>query len=107
MGSKEEGLYSQIKHRPMEKLLTRIELTVKIVFDNLIDLVWSPVWCIYNIINQSISVWQQKEEPEEEPEEENGAPVVTQYPSVNEGRYSDECDYPIGHKRIGFKQYES
>lgn len=89
----------------MEKLLTKIELTFKIIFDNLIDLVWSPVWCIYNIVNQSISVWQQQEE--EEPEEENGSPIVTQYPSVNEGRYSDECDYPIGHKRIGFRQYES
>ena len=107
MGCKEEGLYSQIKHRPMEKLLTRIELTAKIALDNLTDLLFSPVWCIYNIVNQSISVWKRQEDEEPEIEEENGSPVVTQYPSVNEGRYSDECDYPIGHKRIGFKQYES
>lgn len=91
----------------MEKLLTKIEVTVKIVLDNLIYLLFSPVWCLYNIINQSIGVWQQQEEEEPEPEEENGAPVVTQYPSVNEGRYSDECDYPIGHKRIGFKSYDN
>lgn len=91
----------------MEKLLTKIELTVKIIADNVIDLLWSPIWTVYNIINQSISVWQQKEEPEEEPEEPEQPTIVTQYPSVNEGRYSDECDYPIGHKRIGFKQYES
>ena len=91
----------------MQKIIANIELTVKIIFDNLIELVWSPIWCVYNIVNQSISVWKQEEEPDEEPEEENGAPVVTQYPSVNEGRYSDECDYPIGHKRIGFKSYDN
>lgn len=91
----------------MEKLLTKIELTVKIVLDNLIDFLFSPVWCVYNIINQSISVWKQQEEEEPEPEEENGAPVVTQYPSTHEGYMADECDYPIGHKRIGFKSYDN
>ena len=91
----------------MEKLLTKIELTVKIIADNVIDLLWSPIWTVYNIVNQSISVWKQQEEEEEEPEEENIAPVVSQYPSTNEGKLAEECDYPIGHKRIGFKQYES
>lgn len=90
----------------MEKLLTKIEVTVKIVLDNLIDLLWSPVWCVYNIVNQSISVWKQEEE-EEEPEEENTAPVVSQYPSTNEGKLAEEWDYPIGHKRIGFKSYDN
>ena len=91
----------------MEKLLTKIELTVKIIADNVIDLLFSPVWCVYNIINQSISVWKQQEEEEPEPEEENGVPVVTQYPSVNEGRYSDECELPVARKRIGFKSYDN
>lgn len=90
----------------MEKLLTKIELTVKIVLDNLIDLLFSPVWCIYNIVNQSISVWQQQEEEEPEPEEENGAPVVTQYPSVNEGRYPEDCELPVARK-IGFRNYDN
>ena len=91
----------------MQKIITNIELTVKSIFDNLIDLVWSPVWCIYNIVNQSISVWQQQEEEEPELEEPEQPTIVTQYPSANEGKLADECDYPIGHKRIGFKQYES
>ena len=90
----------------MQQIIANIELTVKIIFDNLIDLVWSPIWCAYNIVNQSISVWKQEEEPEE-PEEENIAPVVSQYPSTNEGKLAEECDYPIGHKRIGFRQYDN
>lgn len=89
----------------MQQIIANIELTVKIIFDNLIDLVWSPIWTVYNIINQSISVWKQQEE--EEPEEENITPVVSQYPSTNEGKLAEECDYPIGHKRIGFRQYDS
>ncbi len=44
---------------------------------------------------------------EEEPEEPEQRTIVTQYPSANEGKLAEECDYPIGHKRIGFKQYDS
>lgn len=44
---------------------------------------------------------------EEEPEEPEHLTNVTQYPSANEGKLAEECDYPIGHKRIGFKQYEN
>lgn len=89
----------------MQQIIANIELTVKIIFDNLIDLVWSPIWTVYNIVNQSISVWKQQEE--EEPEEPEQPTIVTQYPSANEGKLAEECDYPIGHKRIGFRQYDS
>lgn len=89
----------------MQQIIANIELTVKIIFDNLIDLVWSPIWCVYNIVNQSISVWNQQEE--EEPEESEQPTIVTQYPSANEGKLAEECDYPIGHKRIGFKSYDN
>lgn len=89
----------------MQQIIANIELTVKIIFDNLIDLVWSPIWTVYNIVNQSISVWKQQEE--EEPEEPEQPTIVTQYPSANEGKLAEECDYPIGHKRIGFIQYDS
>lgn len=89
----------------MQQIIANIELTFKIIIDNLIDLVWSPIWTVYNIVNQSISVWKQQEEEElEEPEQPT---IVTQYPSVNEGKLAEECDYPIGHKRIGFRQYDS
>ena len=91
----------------MEKLLTKIELTVKIIADNVIDLLWSPIWTVYNIINQSISVWQQKEEPEEEPEEPEQPTIVTQYPSANEGKFAEECELPVARKRIGFRDYDN
>ena len=89
----------------MEKLLTKIELTVKIIADNLIDLLWSPIWTVYNIINQSISVWKQQEE--EEPEEPEQPTIVTQYPSANEGKLVEECELPVARKRIGFKSYDN
>lgn len=91
-------------------IIQKFKLCIDTVFDNVVDLAFAPVWFFYNVVTGIIQIINTEPEPEEEleePQEENGSPVVTQYPSVNEGRYSDECDYPIGHKRIGFKQYES
>lgn len=88
-------------------IIQKFKLCIDTVFDNVVDLVFAPVWFFYNVITGIIQIINTEPEPEEEPEEPEQPTIVTQYPSVNEGRYSDECDYPIGHKRIGFKQYES
>lgn len=52
----------------METVILKIQLTVKTVLDNLTDLVFYPVWCLYNIVTQTIEVWQSEVEEEEEEE---------------------------------------
>lgn len=89
-------------------IIQKIELCIKTVFDNALDLAFAPVWFFYNVITGIIQIINtEPEEEPEEPEEETGAPVVSQFPSTNEGKLAEECDYPIGHKRIGFKEYDS
>jgi len=90
----------------METVILKIQRTVKTLADNLIDLLFAPILTVYSIVNQSISVWKQQEE--EEPEEPEQTTIVTQYPSANEGKFADECCYPIGYKRkrIGFRNYD-
>lgn len=87
-------------------IIQKIELCIKTVLDNALDLVFAPVWFFYNVITGIIQIINTEPEPEE-PEEENTTPVVSQFPSSNEGKLAEECDYPIGHKRIGFKSYDN
>lgn len=87
-------------------IIQKFKLCIDTVFDNVVDLVFAPVWFFYNVITGIIQIINTEPEPEE-PEEENITPVVSQYPSTNEGKFADECDYPIGHKRIGFKSYDN
>lgn len=54
----------------METVILKIQLTVKTVLDNLTDLVFSPIWCLYNIVTQTIEVWQSEVEEEDGDEEE-------------------------------------
>ena len=54
----------------METILLKIQLTVKTVLDNLTDLVFAPIWCLYNIVTQTIEVWQSEVESDDEEEEE-------------------------------------
>ena len=55
----------------METVLLKIELTIKTVVDNLIDLLFAPIWCVYNIVTQTIEVWQSEVESDDEEEEDN------------------------------------
>lgn len=55
----------------METVLLKIELTIKTVVDNLIDLLFAPIWCLYNIVTQTIEVWQSEVESDDEEEEDN------------------------------------
>lgn len=53
----------------MESVILKIQLTVKTVLDNFTDLVFSPVWCLYNIVTQTIEVWRSEVVSNEEEEE--------------------------------------
>lgn len=57
----------------MERVILKIQMTVKTLADNLIDLVFSPIWCLYNIVTQTIEVWRSEvvsnEDEEEEPQQ--------------------------------------
>lgn len=55
----------------MESIILKLQLTVKTVLDNLTDLAFSPVWCLYNIVTQTIEVWRSEvaSNEEEEPQQ--------------------------------------
>ena len=83
----------------MEKItliVSNLVNSVQVIVDVLINLVFQPVFAILTIIQSLIEIWSPT------PEEEEPQQTVTTYPSTNEGRYPEECDYPIGRRRIGF-----
>ena len=53
----------------MESAIVKFQLTVKTVLDNLTDLAFSPIWCLYNIVTQTIEVWRSEVVSNEEEEE--------------------------------------
>lgn len=56
------------------EIIAGIELTFKVLFDNLISLVFAPVWVVYNIVVETIDVWtasDEKEEVEDKPQEQH------------------------------------
>lgn len=53
----------------MESVILKIQLTVKTLADNLIDLVFAPIWCLYNIVTQTVEVWRSEVVSNEEEEE--------------------------------------
>ena len=55
----------------METVILKIQLTIKTLADNLIDLLFAPIWCLYNIVSQTIEVWQSEVESDDEEEEDN------------------------------------
>lgn len=79
----------------MEKvndIIYRLMSSVQMVLNVLVSLVFQPIYSITAIIDGLVQIWT--------PEEEEGTEQqqVTILPSTNEGRHSDECDYPIGFK---------
>ena len=90
----------------MEKItliVSNLVNSVQVIVDVLINLIFQPVFAVLTIIQSLIEIWSA--EPEEETEHEPQQAVTT-YPSTNEGKYPEECDYPIGRQRIGFRQSE-
>ena len=90
----------------MEKItviVSNLVNSVQVIVDVLINLAFQPVFVVLTIIQSLIEIWsaQPEEETEQEPQQ-----TVTTYPRTNEGKYPEECDYPIGRQRIGFRQSE-
>lgn len=90
----------------MEKItviVSNLVNSVQVIVDVLINLAFQPVFAVLTIIQSLIEIWsaQPEEETDQEPQQ-----TVTTYPSTNEGKYPEECDYPIGRQRIGFRQSE-
>lgn len=85
----------------MEKItliVSNLVNSVQVIADVLINLVFQPVFALITIVQSLIEIWtpEPKEETEQQPQQQ-----VTVYPSANEGKYAEECDYPVAHK-IGF-----
>ena len=85
----------------MEKItliVSNIVNSVQVIVDVLINLIFQPIFALITIVQSLIEIWSaEPDEEEQEPQQ-----TVTTYPSTNEGRYADECEYPIGRRRIGF-----
>lgn len=91
----------------MEKVvyyITLIMSALQIITNNLISLVFQPLYFILQTI-QNINELLHPVEPELEVNtEDNEQHQVTVYPSANEGKYPEECDLPACEEHhIGFK----
>lgn len=87
----------------MEKLieiLSNILASIQVICNAVVSLLFQPLFYLISIIQGIIDVWQQEDNIEPPVE---GQQQVTQYPSVNEGKFAEECELPIGRQRIGFK----
>ncbi len=92
----------------MEKItvvVSNLVNSVQVIVDVLINLIFQPVFVVLTIIQSLIEIWTPEEEEETEQEAQPQQNVTT-YPSTNEGKFAEECDYPIGRQKIGFRQNE-
>lgn len=87
----------------VNQILINIQSSIQYIVDAVIGLLFQPLYAIVAIIQALIEIWSA--EPEEETEQEPQQTVTT-YPSSNEGKFAEECEYPIGRQRIGFRQSE-
>ena len=85
------------------EIVSNIANSVQVIVDVLINLVFQPVFALITIIQNLNEIWSATPEDEEEEQPQQN---VTTYPSTNEGKYAEECEYPVGRQRIGFRQSE-
>lgn len=94
----------------MEKLndfIYRVMSSIQVILNVLVNLVFQPFYSLLNIIEGLAAIWcSEIEYDEEQKSEQQPQQQVTVYPSANEGRYAEDCDYPVAHK-IGFKINQS
>lgn len=89
----------------VNEIIINILATLQVLANNILNLLFQPFFCITSIIQGVYEVWKPATETNNtNTTETNGSPVVMQYPSTNEGKFAEECDYPIGNERhIGFR----
>lgn len=83
----------------LNEIIERIQTTIQAIIDGLVSLAFQPVYFLLAIIESIVNIWTDSDEETDIVQDE---PQVAQYPSPNEGRYAEECDYPVAHK-IGYK----
>lgn len=89
----------------MEKItliVSNLVNSVQVVVTVLINLVFQPVFAVLTIIQSLIEIWSADVNEDVNEDAGEQQQQYTVYPSTNEGRYPEECDYPIGRRRIGF-----
>lgn len=57
-------------------IIAKIELSLKQLFDSLIDLLFSPIWTVYSMVENIIEIWKseiesQTDENNQEPQQEH------------------------------------
>lgn len=88
----------------LNEIIERIQTTIQAVVDGVMSLAFQPVYFLLAIIESIVNIWTDSDEEtdtvQDEPQQQ-----VAQYPSPNEGRYAEECDYPVCNEEhhIGFK----
>ena len=88
----------------VNQILINIQSSIQYIVDAVIGLLFQPLYAIVAIIQALIEIWSP--EPVEEETDQEPQQTVTTYPSTNEGKYPEECEYPLGRQRIGFRQSE-
>lgn len=85
----------------LNEIIQCIQSSIQAIIDGLLSLAFQPVYFLLAIIESITNIWTDSDEEtdttQDEPQQQ-----VAQYPSPNEGRYAEECDYPVAHK-IGYK----
>lgn len=85
----------------LNEIIQCIQSSIQAIIDGLLSLAFQPVYFLLAIIESVTNIWTDSDEEvnvvQDEPQQQ-----VAQYPSTNEGRYAEECDYPVAHK-IGYR----
>lgn len=78
-------------------IIQKLYLIVHLILDKFLELAYSPVWTVYEIINGTIGIIKIKPEPQGEETEPEPQPNVQTFPSTNENREGEQY-LPIGYK---------
>ena len=85
----------------VNQILINIQSSIQYIVDAVIGLTFQPLYTIVAIIQALFEIWS-GDVSEDVNEDVNEQQQYTVYPSANEGKYAEECEYPIGRQRIGF-----
>jgi hypothetical protein len=96
--------------KKLNEIIQGIQSSIQVVLDAALALAFQPIYLLISIIQSIIEVWKnltddttgEYEEGVQAFREGEKTPTVTVYPSTNEGKYAEECEYPIGRQQIGF-----
>ena len=82
-------------------LIQKAYLIIHLILEKFLELAYSPVWTVYEIINGTIDIIKIKPEPQGEETEPEPQPNVQTFPSTNENREGEQ------YLPIGFKHYDT